>query len=304
MTSPSGEQFEIAAAGYRAVVTESGGALRLLEHEGRALLDGFGEHEMAPGGRGQLLVPWPNRTRDGRYSFDGRDLQLALTEPSRHNASHGLVRWVAFTLEEHTSHSVTLTYRVMAQTGYPWSLDVAVSYDLSADGLTVTQSASNLADSPAPYAAGAHPYLLAGEGPVDGWELTLPASTRVLADGERLLPTGYEPVDDTAFDFRVARPVRDTVLNDGFTDLLPDERGVTTTVLRDPAAGTGVALWADDAYTCLQLYTADDVPASARRSMAIEPMTAPADALNSGVGLVVLEPGESHTATWGIRSVD
>ena len=61
----SGEQFEIEGGGYRAVVTESGGALRLLEHDGRPLVDGFGADEIAPGGRGQLLVPWPNRIRDG-----------------------------------------------------------------------------------------------------------------------------------------------------------------------------------------------------------------------------------------------
>ena len=38
----SGDQFEIAAAGYVAVVTESGAALRLLRHHGRDLVDGFG----------------------------------------------------------------------------------------------------------------------------------------------------------------------------------------------------------------------------------------------------------------------
>ena len=37
-------------------------------------------------------------------------------------------------------------------------------YDLSADGLTVTQTATNMSGRPAPYAAGAHPYLTAGPG--------------------------------------------------------------------------------------------------------------------------------------------
>ena len=76
MLAPSGDQFEIAAGGYRAVVTEGGGALRVLEHAGGALVDGFAEDEMSAGGRGQLLMPWPNRIRDGAYSFGGRDLQL------------------------------------------------------------------------------------------------------------------------------------------------------------------------------------------------------------------------------------
>ncbi|MCL8027521.1 aldose 1-epimerase family protein [Nocardioides bruguierae] len=308
MLPPSGDQFEIAAGGYRAVITESGGALRLLEHQGRPLVDGFGEDEMSGGGRGQQLVPWPNRTRDGRYSFEGSDHQLPLTEPKRTNASHGLARWVAWSVEEHTPHSVSLQYRLMAQTGYPWTLDLHVVYDLSADGLTVTQTATNMSGARAPYAVGAHPYLCVGDGPVDGLELTFPGSTRYLVDAERLLPEGSEPVDGTEYDFRVSRPLRGTVLNDTFTDLARDERDVATATLLDPASGRGVSLWVDAKYPCLLLYTADDVPATARRSLAIEPMSAPPDALNSGTDLVVLEPageaGDEHSGCWGIRAVD
>src|SRR4051812_49890917 len=122
---------------------------------------------MSTAGRGQLLMPWPNRIRDGRYSFSGRDHQLPLSEPAAGNASHGLVRWAAWTLEELSSASVSLTYRLMAQSGYPWTVDLHVLYDLSADGLTVTQTATNLSASPAPYASGAHPYLRVGDGGVD-----------------------------------------------------------------------------------------------------------------------------------------
>lgn len=304
MLPPSGEQFEIEGGGYRAVVTESGAALRALSYRGRDLVDGFGEDEMSSGGRGQLLMPWPNRVRDGQFSFDGRDLQLPLTEPSRHNASHGLARWVAWSVEEHTGHSVSLTYRLMAQTGWPWTLDLHVAYDLSADGLTVTQTATNDSGRTAPYASGAHPYLRVGEGPVDRWELTLPAATRLLVDDERLLPTGREAVEGTAYDFRVARPLRDVVLNHCFTDLDRDADGTTTAVLRDPASGDGVTLWVDGHHPWLLLYTADDVPATARRSLAIEPMTAPPDALRTGEDLLTLAPDETVSVVWGIRALD
>jgi aldose 1-epimerase len=130
VVAPTGEQYEISGGGYRAVVTESGATLRLLEYEGRPVLDGFGEDAMPPVGRGQLLMPWPNRIRDGRYSFGGRDLQLGLSEVARRNASHGLVRWAAWSLEEHSSGSVSLTYRLMAQSGYPWTVDLHVLYDV------------------------------------------------------------------------------------------------------------------------------------------------------------------------------
>jgi aldose 1-epimerase len=308
VVAASGEQFEISGSGYRAVVTESGGTLRLLEHDGRPLVDGFGEDEVSSGGRGQLLVPWPNRIRDGAYTFGDWSLQLPLSEPSRLNASHGLVRWVAWTMEEHTTASVTLRYRLMAQSGYPWTLDLEVVYDVSADGLTVTQSATNLAGEPAPYAQGAHPYLTVGPGPCDTWELTLPAATRSLSDPERLLPVAREPVDGTDHDFRMARPLRRTAFNHGFTDLVRDATGRATTLLRDPASGHGVGLWVDQAHRWLMVYTADDAPATARRSVAVEPMTAQADAFRTGEDLLVLapagQPGSQFSASWGIRALD
>ncbi|MBA3781311.1 MAG: aldose 1-epimerase family protein [Nocardioides sp.] len=303
MVAPSGDQFEIRGAGYHAVVTEGGAALRVLEHQGHRIIDGFDADAMAAGGRGQLLMPWPNRLRDGKYTWQGRDLQLALTEPARQHASHGLVRWVSWTLEEHAPHSVSLVHRLMAQTGYPWLVELRVHYVLSADGLTVTQSATNLGDSPAPYASGAHPYLRIGEGPVDGWELTLPAASRCLVD-DRLIPVGREDVEGTAYDFRVARPIRQTQLDDAFTDLDRAADGTTTVLVRDRASGRGVALWVDEQHTWLQLYTADVVPEYARRALAVEPMTAPANAFNSGEDVATLEPGEEFSASWGIRALD
>ncbi len=189
MVAPSGEQFEISGGGYRAVVTECGAGLRILEYDGRPLVEGYGETVPASAGRGQLLLPWPNRIEDGAYSFEGRKLQLPISEVSRNNANHGLTRWAGWTLEEHAEQAVSLLYRLMAQPGYPWTLDLHAVYDLSADGLTVTVTATNMSDSPAPYAQGSHPYLQVGDEAVDGWELTLPAETRLLTD-DRKIPTG------------------------------------------------------------------------------------------------------------------
>jgi aldose 1-epimerase len=301
MVAPSGDQFEIADAGYRAVVTESGAALRLLEHEGRPLVDGFGDHEMSSGGRGQLLMPWPNRIEDGRYGFGGREHQLPLTEPSRHNASHGLARWVAWTLEEHTPSSVSLTYRLMAQSGYPWAVDLHVLYDLTADGLTVTQTATNLSPEAAPYACGAHPYVVAGDGPVDDWELTLPARRRSDVDPERKLPTGLADVAGTDHDFRAARRIGRTVLDHPFTGLVRDERGRSTVVVTGDRT---VEVWGDRSVSWWLLYSADDRPDTARRSLAVEPMTAQANAFRTGEDLLTLDPeGGEHSMTWGIRLV-
>ena len=306
MVVPSGEQFEISGGGYRAVVTECGASLRLLEHEGRPLVLGWDEREQTASGRGQLLVPWPNRIRDGRYSFEGRDLQLPLSEPKLGNASHGLVRWSSWTPEEHSDSSVSLGYRLMSQPGYPWTVDLHVIYDVSAAGLTVTVTATNLGRTPAPYAVGAHPYLVAGPGPVDGWKLTLPASTRLVLD-EQQIPVRRADVGDTDLDFRAGRQIGSTSLDTAFTDVDRDADGRATVSLRDPSTDLGVALWMDRRHGWLQVFTGDALPARARESLAVEPMTAPPDAFRSGEDLVVLAPSgaprDEHSASWGIHAL-
>jgi len=306
MVAPSGEQHEISAGGYRAVVTECGASLRLLEHEGRPLVAGWPEDEQASSGRGQLLVPWPNRIRDGRYAFEGRDLQLPLTEPGHHNASHGLVRWASWTVEEHTEHTVSSVLRLMNQPGYPWTLDLHVIHDVSATGLTVTVTATNLSGFPAPYALGAHPYLTCGPGPVDEWELTLPGTTRLEVD-DQLIPVGREQATGE-WDFRGGRVVGGTVLDTTYTDLERLDDGQVEVRVVDPRTGAGTALWMDDRHRWVQVFTGDTLPTRAREALAVEPLTAPPNAFVTGEDVVVLapagNPGDEHSASWGIFALD
>jgi aldose 1-epimerase len=298
----SGEQLVIAAGGYRAVVTECGAGLRELEHDGRALVAGYPVDQHASGGRGQLLLPWSNRIADGRYRFGGRDLQLPITEVARGHASHGLVRWAAWEVRTHTHDSVELDHRLMAQPGYPWTLDLSVHYELSDGGLTTTVTAANLAAEPAPFAAGAHPYLRVGPGPVDSWELEVPADTALRVD-ERKIPVARAAVDGD-LDFRTARPLGETQLDTPYTDLTRDGSGHATITVRGPEGA--VQLWLDAAHHWAQVYTADELPDS-RSALAVEPMTAPPDAFNSGDDLVVLAPagsdGDTITLQWGLRAL-
>jgi len=300
MMSPTGEQYEISAAGYVAVITEGGGGLRTLSKDGRRVLDGFAADAMPAACRGQLLMPWPNRIRDGRYTFDGVEQQLPLSEPKRHNASHGLARWVAWQLVAHEADRIEVGVRLPAQSGYPWVLDLAVVYELGTDGLSVTQSATNCSDRPAPYASGAHPYLTLDTGDtVDGWTLQAPAATRLLTDPERKLPTGRMPVAGTDADFRRPRPIGATELDDCFTDLDRAADGTSTVTLSHDERV--VELWMDEHHPWLMLYTADD-RTPPRTSIAVEPMTSPVDAFNSGEDLIVLQPGETVSVRWGLRA--
>ena len=96
--APSGEQIEIALGDQRAVVVEVGGGLRTYSAAGRELLDGYRADEMSTSGRGQVLIPWPNRIQDGSYEFDGERHQLPINDPAEQDAIHGLVRWAAWTV--------------------------------------------------------------------------------------------------------------------------------------------------------------------------------------------------------------
>jgi aldose 1-epimerase len=281
------------------VAVEVGGGLRTYSVEGRDVLDGYGLGEVSPSGRGQVLVPWPNRIQDGSYEFDGRSHQLPLTEPEHGNAIHGLVRWAPWRATERESGRVVMEHIVYPQPGYPFTLAIGIEYELDQTGLSVRTTATNIGTDSCPYGYGQHPYLRIGGGTVDALELKAPGG-RVLTHDERDLPVGTEAVDGTGFDFRVGRAIGDTKLDNAFTHLERDEDGRARVRLRDTHNGAELTLWVDESLEYLMLYTGDDRPDVSRRSLAVEPMTCPPNAFRSGDSLVRLEPGESVTCTWGI----
>ena len=292
---PSGDQFWLEADAQEAAVVEVGGGLRIHTVAGVDVLDGYGVDEMATGGRGQLLLPWPNRIEDGRYAFAGEELQLALTEPSRHNARHGLVRWANWTATSHDADRVMMELGVHPQPGYPFALGLAVEYRLGPGGLSVSTTATNLGDRPCPYGAGAHPYLTVGTELVDDALLLVPADTCLEVD-DRGIPIGSAAVEGAPFDFRTGRPIGDLAIDTAYTDLTDNEA-----VLASPDGQRRARLWWDESYLWLMVFTGDTLdPGRRRRGLAVEPMTCAPNAFVSGAGLRVLEPEESWTTTWGI----
>jgi aldose 1-epimerase len=296
----TGEQFEISFGEQRAVIVEVGGGVRSYAVGGRELIDGYPVEEMCHSGRGQVLIPWPNRIEDGVYEFDGQSRQLPLTEPTKRNAIHGLVRWVAWTVKEHTSDRVVMEHVLHPQPGYPHLLALTIDYALSSEGLRVRTTATNVGPEACPFGSGAHPYLTPRRGPIDPLVLTVPARS-VLEKDARGMPSGAAPAAGL-FDFRRPRPIGDTVLDDCFTDLDRSADGRARVVLIDPEDGLELTLWVDESYPYLMLFTGDPLPDVNRRSLAVEPMTCPPNAFRSGDGLLRLEPGASTTGTWGISA--
>jgi aldose 1-epimerase len=299
---PSGRQIELSHGAQRAIVVEVGGGLRAYSVDGHAVLAGYDDDAMCDGGRGQVLMPWPNRIRDGRYAFEGQAFQLPLSEPANHNAIHGLVRWATWTTASVERHRVVMQHRLHPQPGYPFALDLTVEYTLDEQGLRVRTSALNIGQTRCPFGSGAHPYLTVGVDPVDGVELSVPGRTRLRADGAGI-PVAAEPVADTPFDLRHGVLIGDRKLDDGFTDLERDADGLARAHLAGLQGGRRVSLWVDEAYAYLMVFTGDTLSRQARAAVAIEPMTGAPDAFNSGDGLITLEPGQSFTGSWGIQAV-
>jgi aldose 1-epimerase len=298
---PSGRQVEVASGAQRAVVTEVGAGLRTYTVDGVDVLDGYAEHEMCSGGRGQLLVPWPNRIRDGRYRFGGADHQTPLSEPEHGNAIHGLVRWANWELDQRGRDRVIATHVLHPQVGYPFTLGLEVAYTLSGTGLGVAVTATNLGSEPLPYGLGQHPYFSVRTDLVDTAVLRVPATSVLEADA-RGIPTGRSlAVAGTERDFREPRPIGTTVLDTCYAELERDGDGMLRVAVAHPDGSPTIMVWMDASFGFVMVFSGDTLePARRRRAVAIEPMTCAPDAFRSGLGLQVLEPGDQSTAVWGI----
>jgi aldose 1-epimerase len=295
----SGDQYELVHGDQRLVAVEVGGGLRTYTVADRPVLDGYGEDELCPAAAGQLLAPWPGRVAGGRYEFEGAAHQAALDEPHTGNAIHGLVRWLRWEPLERSNGGITLRAVLAAQPGYPQPLELTVTYRLDGTGLTAEHTATNRGDAAAPFGFGAHPYLMHPGLPVDDLVLGLPAERTLTFDDNRI-PVGETGVAEAGLDFRKPAAIGDRAIDATFTGLERDNDGRARVTLAAPD-GPVLTVWADLTFRWIQIFTADTIPGNRhRRAVAIEPMTCPGDAFNSGRDLLVLTPGQTWRGVWGI----
>ncbi|SDQ27890.1 aldose 1-epimerase family protein [Microbacterium sp. cf332] len=308
----SGTSYTLRFGDAEAIVASVGASLRSYRVAGRDLVVSYGEDEVRPGYRGATLAPWPNRVVDGRYEVDGTGYRLALTEPERHHALHGLVAWLDFEPVLVAADHVTLGTTVVAQTAYPWTLRVETTYRLGADGLTQTVRATNESESAAPFGTGPHPYLVAGPAPLDEWTLELPADRVLEVTPDRLAPVGLADVADVpAFDFRRPRTLGAVEIDHAFTGVSRDGEGEAAVRVTDPS-GTGVEISWGASCAWVQVHTADlpggpDQPGH-RAGLAVEPMTCAPDAFNDArydydTGLAFIDPSDTAEASWRISAI-
>ncbi|MFD5224329.1 aldose 1-epimerase family protein [Microbacterium sp. NPDC058342] len=295
--SPTGIQIHLRRAGVTAQITQVGASLRHLTVDGVDIVPPYPGDQPTPMCSGVVLAPWPNRIRDGVWQDGGTARSLSITEPKFRNASHGLLRFTAYEIVEQTEDAVALSAAVVPQTGYPYLVETTVRYALTDAGINVTHTLTNRSPEPAAVALGTHPFVTIGD--VDPSELVLrvPAETYFETD-ERMLPIGESPVA-AGTDLREGRRLGDVQLDTGFANLHRDPDGMVRTTLTAPD-GRAVTLQQGAGFGYVQAFTTDRYPGQSL-VVAVEPMTAPADAFNSGRGLRHLGRDESWTLEWGIR---
>lgn len=257
-----------------------------------------------------ILAPFGGRIADARYAFNEReyDLQPGVAGDQR-EFRHGFVRDVDFTIAgleaDATSASATLaTSAIRPRPGYPFSIDLAVTFTLDMDGLTLEARMRNVSDQAAPCFFGWHAYFRAGEGRADDWALQVPARALIRTDARLIALPGkaaYGALDDTpTLDFRHARLIGRTVLDVGYTELVPASDGRAHTRLTDPASGCTIDIWQDCGV--MHAFTGDTLGAGARSAVALEPMECMADAFNRPecMDAIRLEAGAERVFRCGV----
>lgn len=292
--------LRIRARGAEAIISRLAAGLRSYARNGVQLTEPAIADPVAPGGSGLTLAPWPNRVAGGRWQLDGAEQQLDITEVARGHAIHGLLRNSEYAVLEHTVEAVKLAARIYPQHGYPFQLRHEVQYWIAADGsLGVRQSLDNESAVAAPAALGAHPYLRLGDLPADALTLTVPAQ-RYLGTDPGLIPRTVEEVG-VEQDLRAGGQLSILEMDRAYTGLFFDETGWARSTL-SAADGRSVSLRQNETCQFVHIFATAGYPGR-KKTVAIEPMSAPANAFNSGDGLRWLPPGSSFGIEWGIESV-
>jgi aldose 1-epimerase len=241
-----------------------------------------------------LLHPWANRLAGLEYEAAGRSVRLDGTSPLLHLDGNGLpihgVPWarleLAVTAERADALSARLDWvrpELLGVFPYPHLLELEVALD--ATGLTIDTTVTPTSDVAVPVSFGFHPYFVLPDVPRAEWRLELPPMERLALD-ERGIPTGER---GPFAGFAGALGAR--TFDDGFA------------VSREPTlalvgGGRRIEVSFLEGYRYAQVFAPPE-PAV----VALEPMTAPTNALVSGDGLTLVPPGGRFTASFRVAVV-
>jgi aldose 1-epimerase len=269
-----------------------------LRHRGAELLDG-GQGMQAYAERGKtmgipLLYPWANRLAGAGYEAAGKRVnledagELISRDPNGlpiHGVMPGLLRWRV----EPGSMADRIAARLdwsspQLLAVFPYVHEVRFDARVRDAELEIATTVRATGPDAVPVSFGFHPYLRVPGAPRQTYRVSLGAFRRLVLD-EQMIPTGERvPVGRRVF------RLEDLSLDDALDGLeLPPEFAVS-------AGGLAITVTFNHGFQFAQVYAPPE-----RDFVCFEPMTAPANALNSGDGLVVLAPGEEQRTAFSIR---
>ncbi|MDX2189645.1 MAG: hypothetical protein SFY32_07260 [Bacteroidota bacterium] len=248
--------------------------------------------------KGNLLFPFPNRIADGKYEFEGKKYQLEINEPDKNNAIHGLLAFEKFYVKKFETNGgfihLELSYiSEGTNPGWPFKCKVTVKYSLTSDeGVTCKTIVENTDNVNIPFGIGWHPYFKSLNR-VDSLELQIPTDGFFEVDN-RMIPNGKSTKENP---FATKKAIQNTNFDTGFAFNSPTSNN--TIELYDSVKNATLQIWFEGGlgkYNFCQLY----IPPH-RKTIAVEPMTCPTNAFNTGVGLISLAPGQTHEVSFGIK---
>jgi aldose 1-epimerase len=304
-------QLTLSFQNQRAIVSPWGASLRryfFLDENGQEtdIVWGYSDARRKRGGQGDVLIPFPGRIGNGRYSFNGRSFQLERNDKEGPTAIHGFVRDLPWHIQETDSVKATFEIRLDADTyarrGYPFSLALWVTYALGASGLTCVFAVNNVGQQAASVGVGFHPYFTVRTPFIDEAEVQIPASA-YLEFNEQLVRTGtILSVVGTPWDYRHFREIGQQRFNHCYARLERDTEGTAIAFLRHIRAGRQIDIIMDTAFSAVVIYTGDAIVDAPRVALAIEPMTCATDAFNHpDWGLKQLVPSEKFAGSYRIH---
>lgn len=238
---------------------------------------------------GRLLLPFADRIAGGNYRWGGTNYTLPTNDGELGDAIHGFLYYQQLQVVFQSSDRLTLGCELPAQSGYPWPLQVTVSYRVAPETFFLSVEVLNRGDSAAPLTVGWHPYFAA-----DQRTTVQIAASRYIEADDRLRLTGRRPpVEGSNFDFRQARAIGpeslDVALELDQSAQTPVELTTATHTVRLTPAGM---------FTRVQLFTPPG-----GRGIALEPVSAPGAAFNDpSLGVTELAPGASVAGSVVIQS--
>ena len=267
-----------------------GGSLQQLTFKGVEIIDGIypdetGLEDYRNTFKSSVLFPFPNRVKDGIYTYGEQSCELVINDLNFNNAIHGLVHDQHFSYEliENNSNKITikLTYGADGSNpGFPFAYRLDLIYTFDRSGvITLKFDVVNSGYQTFPFGIGWHPYFMSSNLNVS-W-IGAKFKDHFICP-ERMIP---EEKEEAQLADRFI--IEEQTFDDGFSLLEPTcslETHDYTLELR----------FDTESEPYLQIYTPER-----RKSIAIEPMTCITDALNNGIGLEALDPGEVYQ--WSIE---